>query len=151
MSHITLKRSVPRGQALIKLIIFKAVLAASLVAQMVENPQDVLTWNCILWFSVFLKFFALSVWWRGMGRIPAHFGATALIQPLGANSLSHHCFGTIIANIITVGKKQMISNAIMKTVLTPQTSPQNGLGEPQVFTFWKPTYPGQIYIDKTYI
>ena len=86
-----------------------------------------------------------------MGWIPAHFGATALIQPLGTNSLSHHCFGTIIANIITVEKKQMISNAIMKTVLTPQTSPQNGLGEPQGFTLWKPTYPGQIYIDKTYL
>lgn len=41
-----------------------------------------------------------------MGRIPAHFEATALIQPLGTNSLSHHCFGTIIADIVTVRKSK---------------------------------------------
>lgn len=82
-----------------------------------------------------------------MGRIPAHFGATALIQLLDTNSLSHHCFGTIIANIVTVRKKQMISNVIMKTVLTPQTS-QNSLGESQGSHFENQPIQGKFILIK---
>lgn len=42
----------------------------------------------------------------------------------------------------------MISNAIMKTGLIPQTSPQNGLGEPQGSHFENQPTQGKFILTK---
>ena len=115
---------------------------------MAKNPQDVLTWN---WdFLGFLVLFLI-------------FCIECLVVRNGTNTstLWGHCLDSTIRHQQSVssllwyhyckhcksGKKQMISNVIMKTVLTPQTS-QNSLGESQGSHFENQPIQGKFILMK---
>lgn len=115
---------------------------------MAKNPQDVFTWNWDFFGS--LDLFLIS-------------GIECLVVRNGTNTstLWGHRLDSTVRHQQSVSsllwhhyckhcnseKKQMISNVIMKTVLTPQTS-QNSLGESQGSHFENQPIQGKFILMK---